>query len=587
MSSDNSAPTAPGEGISAASVAAASFSSDSSSQSLNSQENALQCSESLVSSGPSDDSQTDSQAISLGGSVFTAIQLPARAGNEVGSDVSTSDSGLGKDACDSEARVSAPTLPFVPQSHLIDKLPVPASNGLHYSPGLLAASNLSQLAELAANKSAIHQTPPNTTQLSAQPMQPHLIGNQTRFVLPGQGIPTPIIGTYPSGTLMQVPGQYQGFPPVPHQVPPPFIKGSNIQLTTGDVKRVEDLSTEDFIHSIRQSPELKLETSTVVKIEDGTEPGNTHITFTINSSKIQVILNCPVEHPFFVYGQGWTSSSPEQSSTKYNLNCQQLKVGDVCIFLSASSAPSIPGGLGFSSSPAIQVSGAGSTPTQSASVVLSSALKSPSVSSSTGQTVTSVSVSYAQTLPGIVTLPGNIPGVVVTSSMPPGIPAVYPGSFPSAQNIGQGKVAGQSGTDRSSVPQPVQGFTPDGKPSESPHSTAAVPGGFPLSGAPFYQPLTGTFMTAMPPGQTFVQGTVMPQGSVGNGLLVAAVGFVPGRPPAPFVQPGMLYGSTPMEMLQKGGDSKPEEYSQKERTDSQTELSQPDAKRARGETEVK
>lgn len=79
----------------------------------------------------------------------------------------------------------------------------------------------------------------------------------------------------------------------------------------------------------------------------------------------------------------------------------------------------------------------------------------------------------------------------------------------------------------------------------------------------------------------------MPQGSVGNGLLVAAVGFVPGRPPAPFVQPGMLYGSTPMEMLQKGGDSKPEEYSQKERTDSQTELSQPDAKRARGETEVK
>lgn len=208
-----------------------------------------------------------------------------------GLDVSTSDSGLGKDACDSEARVSAPTLPFVPQSHLIDKLPVPASNGLHYSPGLLAASNLSQLAELAANKSAIHQTPPNTTQLSAQPMQPHLIGNQTRFVLPGQGIPTPIIGTYPSGTLMQVPGQYQGFPPVPHQVPPPFIKGSNIQLTTGDVKRVEDLSTEDFIHSIRQSPELKLETSTVVKIEDGTEPGSTHITFTINSSKIQVERN--------------------------------------------------------------------------------------------------------------------------------------------------------------------------------------------------------------------------------------------------------------------------------------------------------
>lgn len=301
----------------------------------------------------------------------------------------------------------------------------------------------------------------------------------------------------------------------------------------------------------------------------------------------QVILNCPVEHPFFVYGQGWTSSRPEQSLTKYNLTCQQLKVGDVCIFLSASNAQTIPAGVGLGSAPAVQVSGTSSTLTQSAPGVLSSAAKSPSVSSSPGQTVTSVSVSYAQTLPGMVTLPGNIPGVVVTSSMPPGIPAVYPGTFPPAQNIGQGKVTGQSGTDRSSVPQPVQGFTPDGKPSDSPHSTTAVPGGFPLPGAPFYQPLTGTFMTAMPPGQTFVQGTVMPQGSVGNGLLVAAVGFVPGRPPAPFVQPGMLYGTSPMEMLPKGGDGKSEEYVHKGRTDVQAELSQPAAKRAKGETEVK
>lgn len=203
--------------------------------------------------------------------------------------MSSSDSGLGKDG--SAPKASAPMLPFVPQVNPTDKVPVPASNGLHYSPGFLAASNLSQLADLAANKSAMNQTPSNTTQLSSQPIQPHVLGNQTRFVLPSQGIPPPIIGGYPSGPLMHMPGQYQGFPPVPTQVPPPFIKGSIIQLTTGDVKRVEDLSTEDFIHSIRQSPELKLETSTVVKIEDGSESGSTHITFTINSSKMQVGRN--------------------------------------------------------------------------------------------------------------------------------------------------------------------------------------------------------------------------------------------------------------------------------------------------------
>lgn len=288
-----------------------------------------------------------------------------------------------------------------------------------------------------------------------------------------------------------------------------------------------------------------------------------------------MILNCPVEHPFFVYGQGWTSSRPEQSLTKYNLNCQHLKVGDVCIFLSPSNPTIIPAGAALSSGPTTQVSAGNSTLTQSVPA------KSPAASSGSSQTATSVSVSYAQTLAGMAALPGNIPGVVVTSSMPHGIPTVYPGTFPPTQN---------SGTDRS-VPmtQPVQGvvYTSEGKPLDASHSTAAVPGGFPLPGASYYQPLAGTFMTAMPPGQTFVQGTVMPQGSVGNGLLVATVGFVPGRPPAPFVQPGMLYGTPQMEMLPKGGDGKPEEYPHKGRTDTQAELSQPDAKRAKGETEVK
>ena len=291
-----------------------------------------------------------------------------------------------------------------------------------------------------------------------------------------------------------------------------------------------------------------------------------------------------------MYGQGWTSGRPEQSLTKYNLTCQHLKVGDVCIFLSPSNPSIFPAGVALPSGPTTQVSGGNSTPTQSVPGVLPSAAKTSAVSSGTSQSATSVSVSYAQTLAGMATLPGNMPGVVVTSSMPPGIPAVYPGTFPQSQSIGQGKASAQSATDRSAPPtQPVQGvvYTSDGKPSDPPHSTAAVPGGFPLPSTSYYQPLAGTFMTAMPPGQTFVQGTVMPQGSVGNGLLVAAVGFVPGRPPAPFVQPGMLYGTSPMEMLPKGADGKPEEHPHKGRTDTQAELSQPDAKRAKGETEVK
>ena len=176
--------------------------------------------------------------------------------------------------------------PSVTLPYSVDKPKAPSSNGLHYSPGFLATSNLSQLAELAANKSAMNQTPANSVQ-HQQPVvqQPHILGNQSRFVIPSQGIPPGMFGTYPTGPMLQ----YQGFASAPTtQVPSPFVKGSIIQLTSGDLKRVEDLTTDDFIHSTKLYPDHKLDTSTVVKIEDGTDAGCTHITFTINSSKKQV-----------------------------------------------------------------------------------------------------------------------------------------------------------------------------------------------------------------------------------------------------------------------------------------------------------
>lgn len=40
-----------------------------------------------------------------------------------------------------------------------------------------------------------------------------------------------------------------------------------------------------------------------------------------------------MEHPFFVYGQGWASCDPESSMQAFGLKCQRLQVGDVCISL--------------------------------------------------------------------------------------------------------------------------------------------------------------------------------------------------------------------------------------------------------------
>lgn len=42
----------------------------------------------------------------------------------------------------------------------------------------------------------------------------------------------------------------------------------------------------------------------------------------------------PSDHPFFIYEQGWASCKPDITLSRYGLQCQQLKIGDVCVFLS-------------------------------------------------------------------------------------------------------------------------------------------------------------------------------------------------------------------------------------------------------------
>ena len=40
-----------------------------------------------------------------------------------------------------------------------------------------------------------------------------------------------------------------------------------------------------------------------------------------------------MEHPFYVFGRGWSSCSPDRTSRRYGLSCCRLGVGDVCISL--------------------------------------------------------------------------------------------------------------------------------------------------------------------------------------------------------------------------------------------------------------
>lgn len=114
--------------------------------------------------------------------------------------------------------------------------------------------------------------------------------------------------------------------------PSHFMKGAIIQLATGELKRVEDLQTQDFVRSAEVSGGLKIDSSMVVDIRASQQrPGLVSLHFTVGEQQSKVTIDVPPEHPFFVFGQGWSSCSPERTAQLYGLVCHHLQVGDVCV----------------------------------------------------------------------------------------------------------------------------------------------------------------------------------------------------------------------------------------------------------------
>ncbi|KAM9408577.1 ataxin-1-like [Pholidichthys leucotaenia] len=114
--------------------------------------------------------------------------------------------------------------------------------------------------------------------------------------------------------------------------PSHFMKGAIIQLATGELKRVEDLQTQDFVRSAEVSGGLKIDSSLVMDIRSSQQrPGLVSLHFTVGEQQSKVTIDVPPEHPFFVFGQGWSSCSPERTAQLYGLTCHHLQVGDMCV----------------------------------------------------------------------------------------------------------------------------------------------------------------------------------------------------------------------------------------------------------------
>ena len=92
------------------------------------------------------------------------------------------------------------------------------------------------------------------------------------------------------------------------------------------------MKTQDFISIASSATNLRVETSVVAKLEDKGQK-SALVTFSVGPKKASFTVETPGEHPFFVYGQGWSSCNPNRSLSRYGLQCHKLKEGDKCISL--------------------------------------------------------------------------------------------------------------------------------------------------------------------------------------------------------------------------------------------------------------
>lgn len=122
---------------------------------------------------------------------------------------------------------------------------------------------------------------------------------RTRTMVEGQSWQTPPPMTRPSVTHLT-----QSTPASSHMHHPShFMQGSLIQLADGKLKRVEDLQTEDFINSADISSDLRIDSSTVVKIEEKAHTeGYVSIGFSVREHRVQVrcwLKESNAESPLF------------------------------------------------------------------------------------------------------------------------------------------------------------------------------------------------------------------------------------------------------------------------------------------------
>lgn len=174
--------------------------------------------------------------------------------------------------------------------------------------------------------------PVPTTPLAPAPLHASPFSFQPEIKPEPQVVKTEPCDHRPSTSVAEPSEPFEmGSIPATTYYPTHFMRGTQLNVANGDIKKVEDLSSDDFLRCAAESDDVLVNASIVTSIK--VSAGSATIVFETGIERQQVALKCQIEHPFFVLGKGWSSCNPRKSGENYGLDCELLQVDDVCIVL--------------------------------------------------------------------------------------------------------------------------------------------------------------------------------------------------------------------------------------------------------------
>lgn len=172
-----------------------------------------------------------------------------------------------------------------------------------------------------------------STPLLPPPPPPQIKTEEIKTECDHHPLPPPPPSQEPSTSKKEEEDPFEmGSIPITTYYPTHFMRGTQLHVANGDIKKVEDLSSDDFLKCAAESDDVIVNASVVKSIKIHSA-GSVTIVFETGIERQQVPLKCQIEHPFFVLGKGWCSCNPRKSGENYGLDCDRLQVDDVCIVL--------------------------------------------------------------------------------------------------------------------------------------------------------------------------------------------------------------------------------------------------------------